>query len=61
MQGVAFTEILAESVPEVSMQYNISAVPTVLLFSNGKEVDRVDGLRTGRLTNLIRSNVRTFN
>ena len=39
------------------MEYKITAVPTVLLFANGKEVERVDGLRTGRLTNLVRSYV----
>lgn len=55
--GVEFAEIMAESFPEISVEYKISAVPTVLLFVKGKEVERVDGLRTGRLTNLVRSYV----
>jgi len=55
--GVEYAEIDAESVPTVSMKYKVSAVPTVLVFSNGKEIERVDGLRTARLTTFVRSHI----
>ncbi|XP_024945075.1 glutaredoxin-3 isoform X2 [Cephus cinctus] len=42
-KGVRFGKIAAEDVPEISLAFNISAVPTVLLIRNSKVLDRVDG------------------
>lgn len=33
----------AEALPGISLNFKISAAPTLVFFSNGKEVDRVDG------------------
>ena len=31
---------------EIASQYNIKAIPTILIFQNGKEVERIPGLVT---------------
>lgn len=48
-KDVIFCKIPAEQVPEVSLKYKISAVPTIILLQNGSEVDRVDGAHPSRL------------
>ena len=39
---VKFFQLEAEKMPEISMKHEIVAVPTVLMFRNGKAVDRFD-------------------
>ena len=39
---VKFYQLQAESLPEISMKHEIVAVPTVLLFRQGKAIDRFD-------------------
>lgn len=43
-QNVIFGRVEAESIDEVSKRFAISAVPTTLLFSQGHEVARVNGV-----------------
>uniref|UniRef100_A0A0N4Z1B6 Glutaredoxin domain-containing protein n=1 Tax=Parastrongyloides trichosuri TaxID=131310 RepID=A0A0N4Z1B6_PARTI len=43
----------AEGVPEASMNYSVSAAPTVVFFNNGKNVDRLDGFNPSALRNCI--------
>lgn len=38
-----FARVPAEDVPDVTLRYKVSAVPTVLLIKGGEAVDRVDG------------------
>jgi len=45
----------AESLPEISMKHEIVAVPTVLLFREGKAIDRVDGVNAAELTKKVKS------
>ena len=40
LDKVKFFQLEAEKMPEISMKHEIVAVPTVLMFRNGKAVDR---------------------
>lgn len=57
LKDVSFAKIAAETFPKLSMNFNISAVPTFLLFVNGKQVDRLDGANAVKLTQMVKSNV----
>ncbi|PFX21574.1 glutaredoxin-3-like [Stylophora pistillata] len=50
---VKFVKLEAENLPEVSIKYEISAVPTFLLFKNQKVVDRLDGANAPALTKKV--------
>lgn len=51
--GVTFVQLEAEDLPEISMKHEITAVPTFILFSGGKAVDRVDGAKAAELTKKV--------
>lgn len=40
---VAFAKLDIDESPEVTMKYGIEGVPTLVLFKDGKEIDRVVG------------------
>ncbi|XP_011497150.1 PREDICTED: glutaredoxin 3 [Ceratosolen solmsi marchali] len=42
-KNIIFANIIAEWLPEVSIKYNINAVPTILVFKNENFVFRIDG------------------
>lgn len=50
---VKFVKLEAENLPEISLKYEISAVPTFLLFKNQKVVDRLDGANAPALTKKV--------
>lgn len=50
---VKFVKLEAENLPEISLKYEISAVPTFLLFKNQKIVDRLDGANAPALTKKV--------
>lgn len=50
---VKFYKLEAENLPEVSHKYEISAVPTFLLFKNQRVVDRLDGANAPSLTKKV--------
>ncbi|XP_069679287.1 glutaredoxin-3 [Periplaneta americana] len=52
-ENVKFAKCPAEDLPEVSLKYDVSSVPTFLLLRNGKLVDRVDGANAAELTKKI--------
>lgn len=53
-KGVIFTRINSEEFPEVSVQFNIQGVPTLLLIRNKRGLEKHTGALTGRqLMNLI--------
>lgn len=54
LKNVTFVSLDAEDVAEVSMKYNISAVPTVILIHGGKQVERVDGANPTELTKKVK-------
>ena len=53
-----FAKCPAEDLPEVSLKYSISAVPTFLLLRGGSLLDRVDGANAAELTKKINLQVR---
>ncbi|XP_034254908.1 glutaredoxin-3 [Thrips palmi] len=52
-RAVKFAKCLAEEIPDVSLKYNITAVPTFVLIRKGAAVQRVDGANAGDLTKKI--------
>uniref|UniRef100_A0A8C2FX62 Thioredoxin domain-containing protein n=1 Tax=Cyprinus carpio TaxID=7962 RepID=A0A8C2FX62_CYPCA len=48
-----FVKLEAEAVPEVSEKYEITSVPTFLLFKGGEKIDRLDGAHAPELTNKV--------
>jgi Grx4 family monothiol glutaredoxin len=53
LSGVLFLAIEAESLPELSLKYDITAVPTCVILKNGQEIDRVNGVNVGELSKKI--------
>lgn len=51
--AVKFYSCLAEELSEISLKYNIEAVPTVLLFQSNKKIDRVDGADASKITEKV--------
>ncbi|CAL8288779.1 unnamed protein product [Merluccius merluccius] len=49
----SFVTLEAEEVPEVSEEYEISSVPTILFFRGGEKVDRLDGAHAPELTKKV--------
>lgn len=47
---VKFYNCIAEELSEISLKYNVEAVPTVLYFRSGKEIDRVNGADAAKVT-----------
>ncbi|XP_036344863.1 glutaredoxin-3-like, partial [Rhagoletis pomonella] len=45
-----FASIVAENFPEISMKHQIEAVPTIIFFTKGSAVDRVDGVNVADIT-----------
>ncbi|XP_071441361.1 glutaredoxin-3 [Hetaerina americana] len=56
-KDVEFMKVAAEDVPEVSLKYKVSAVPTFILFRKGVEVERVDGANAAVLTKKIMTQI----
>ncbi|CAH0394332.1 unnamed protein product [Bemisia tabaci] len=54
-KGVKFAKIAAEDFPDLSMKYNVAAVPTFVFFKSGQDIDRVDGANAPQLTAKIKS------
>lgn len=53
LKCVKFAKCPAEDLPEVSLKYSVSAVPTFLLLRSGSLLDRVDGANAAELTKKI--------
>ncbi|XP_037085327.1 glutaredoxin-3-like [Pollicipes pollicipes] len=52
---VKFISVEAEDMPELALKHAISAVPTFIIFSGGKAVDRVDGAKAAELTKKVQT------
>ncbi|XP_067009885.2 glutaredoxin-3 isoform X2 [Anabrus simplex] len=57
LKNVKFAKCLAEDLPEISMKYEVSAVPTFLLLRGGALLDRVNGANAAELTKKINDQV----
>ncbi|XP_075976438.1 glutaredoxin 3 [Anticarsia gemmatalis] len=53
--GTKVAECDAEKLSEISLQYKIDSVPTVILFKNGTQVDRVDGADAAQISSKVKS------
>ncbi|XP_063989545.1 glutaredoxin 3 isoform X1 [Diachasmimorpha longicaudata] len=53
-KGLQFAKVEAEDLPEVSLRYKITAVPTVILMKDFMEIDRVDGANPSVLVEKIK-------
>lgn len=42
---VKFVKLNVDDNPQVSMQYGVSSIPTLIVFRNGEEVERIVGYR----------------
>lgn len=47
---VKFSKCEAEELPEISLQYKVAAVPTIVLFKAGKQADTVNGANAAELS-----------
>ena len=45
-QGVAFARVDVDAAEEIARKYDIEAMPTTLIFENGKEINRLMGIQT---------------
>ncbi len=55
---VRFAKVNTEDQQSQGAQFNIRSIPTLILFKNGKEVDRVSGaLEASQLTSWIRQKI----
>lgn len=45
----------AEKLSEISLQYKIDSVPTVILFKNGTQIDRVDGADAAQISSKVKT------
>jgi len=59
LADVKFYQLQAENLAEISMKHEIVAVPTVLLFRQGKAIDRVDGVNAAELTKKVKAHAAT--
>uniref|UniRef100_A0A914EC40 Thioredoxin n=2 Tax=Acrobeloides nanus TaxID=290746 RepID=A0A914EC40_9BILA len=53
MKGFNVGVIDAEGVPDVSLAYGITAAPTVVIFKDGKEVEKLNGFHPTEVKNAI--------
>ncbi|XP_062927867.1 glutaredoxin 3 [Mobula hypostoma] len=56
---VVFIKLEAESVPEISEKYEISAVPTFLFFKNCQKIDQLGGAHAPALTKKVQQHSET--
>lgn len=55
LKDVKFAVVPAEELSEVSLKFNIAAVPTFILLRGGKIIDRVDGANAADLTTKVKT------
>ena len=55
---VRFAKVDTEQAQDISARYNIRSIPTMILFKNGKEIDRLSGaLDQSGLTNWVKNHL----
>lgn len=52
--NLQFANVAAESFPEISMKHQIEAVPTVIFFTKGQAVNRVDGVQIAMINQVCK-------
>jgi len=59
--NIAFTKCDVDACKDVASKYNITAMPTFLIFQDKEEVDRIQGANVPALTQAIRKLVTAYN
>jgi thioredoxin 1 len=44
MDGISFTKVNVDENPELAKSFGIMSIPTIIVFLNGKEMDRLIGV-----------------
>ena len=58
--NVTFTKVNTEKYPKIASQYSVQALPTLVLFKNGKPISRIEGvLNASDLKRWIEQGIRT--
>ncbi|XP_055848827.1 glutaredoxin 3 [Episyrphus balteatus] len=52
--NLQFASLNAESFPEISMKHQIEAVPTIIFFTKGQAVNRVDGVNVASINQICK-------
>lgn len=52
-ENILFLRVEAENEADVSMEYEVAAVPTYLFFTRGKVVGRVEGAKVAEVTRMV--------
>lgn len=52
--NIKFIKIDSDSFPEATAAHGVTGLPTFIIFSKGKEIDRVTGSNEGRLEDLLK-------
>ena len=56
-EGINFAKIDIDQNEELAMDYNIQAVPTIIFFKNGKEIERITGvISKSELQEIVKKN-----
>jgi len=50
LRQIQFIDVPAEELSEISLKHQVEAVPTIILFQNGKAIDRLDGVDVAGLS-----------
>ncbi|XP_050349223.1 glutaredoxin 3 [Nymphalis io] len=53
--GSKFGVCDAENLSEISLKYKVDSVPTVILFKNGTQIDRIDGADAAQISSKVRT------
>ena len=54
MLQVSFLRVDAEEIAEVSLEYEVAAVPTILFCAHGKVLERVEGAKVADVTKKVK-------
>ena len=54
LKDIKFGKLCAEDIPEISLRFQITAVPTFIILLNGKLIERIDGADAADLTTKIK-------
>lgn len=58
-RGIKFAKINVEDAPQLSEKYEISSIPCIIFFKDGKEIDRIKGsINEDELEEKLKSYVR---
>lgn len=60
LDSTLFLRVEAEDEADISMEYEVAAVPTFIFFGNGKVMGRVEGAKVSQVTKLVSDGLETY-